>query len=131
MALEIKNDPYHSRAKNYYQVVTKKRSLFYTNDYVLDEVYPRLIYDIHLKAAEKFHEQMVSAIAKAQLVLLEVGDKDRRFAWQILHKYSDHKLSFTDATVVAHFAELHLDEVFTFDQHFHDINLPTNLGASR
>lgn len=130
MALEIKNDQYHPRARTYYQTATKSRTLFFTNDYVLDEVYTRLIYDFHLKQAREFHQQILSAVDKRQLVLLEVGDKDRKLAWLMLDKYSDHKLSFTDATIIAQVTELHLDEIFTFDRHFRDVNLPTNLDPS-
>lgn len=127
MALEITNDQYYLRARAYYQKATKGRTLFFTNDYVLDEVYTRLIYDVHLKAAQEFHQQILSAVDRRQLVILEVGDKDRQLAWQILHKYSDHEFSFTDATIVAQITELHLDEIFTFDKHFREINLSTSL----
>lgn len=122
----IKSDLYNFAAKKAYAYYKNARALFYTNDYVLDEVYTRLIYDVHLKAAQKFHEQIKSALNKRQLVLLDVGDKDRKQAWQILDKYAEHRLSFTDATIVTQFIELNLDEIFTFDSHFRDIRLPTN-----
>jgi len=127
MGYEIKNDQHHGEASAYFKKAKKDRALFYTNSYVLAETYTRLIYDLHLKAAEIFHEHVLSSVEKHQLVVLEIVPEDRQRAFEILKKFSDHKLSFTDATIVANFYEYHLDEVFTFDKHFKDIGLPTNL----
>lgn len=47
-------------------------------------------------------------------------------AWKELERFKDHKLSFTDATIIVCFKEYGLDEVFTFDEEFAKINIPTN-----
>lgn len=127
IALELNNDQWHQKAVECHQKYRKTRSIFYTNNYVLSEVYTRLIYDVHLKSAYTFHEQIASLLFENQLVLLEVGHIERENTWKQLLKYSDHKLSFTDGTIVAQVKELGLDQIFTFDRHFKDINLGTNL----
>lgn len=121
-------DSNHKKAVKHSDFIKENRALLFTNDYVLDETYTRLIYDIHLKSALKFRQFINNQIEKNQLTILEVEPKTRENAWKFLSKYSDHKLSFTDGTIVSHFNEYSLDEFFTFDRHFRDINLLTNLG---
>lgn len=128
IAFEVQNDLNHAKAKTYFESLKKKRAVFFTNDYVLDETYTRLIYDIHLKAAESFYTYILDLLEKRQLTLLEVEPSTRKDAWQQLLHYPDHKLSFTDATIISQFIEYNLDEIFTFDSHFRNINLPTNLA---
>lgn len=126
IALEVRKDFLHSQAKQYFALLKKKRAQFFTNDYVLVEAYTRLIYDLHLKAAKQFHDNTLRLLEKKQLALLEVEPHHREKVWEELESYSDHKLSFTDGTIIVHFHEYHFDEIFTFDKHFRDINLPTN-----
>lgn len=127
LALEIRNDIYHISAVKEVTEFKKQRALFFTNDYVLAEVYTRLIYDFHLLVASQFHEKIITG-TKTNLTILEIDDRERTLMWQKLEMYKDHKLSFTDASVVVNFIDLNLDNIFSFDRHFRDINLPTNLG---
>ena len=127
LALEIQNDQNHLLAKRYFNTLKNKRALFFTNDYVLDEAYTRLIYDLHLNIAYTFHKYISQLLKENQLSLLEVEPAVREKAWHELLKFSEHKLSFTDGVIIVHFRKYHLDEIFTFDRHFRNINLPTNL----
>lgn len=127
IALEVEKDIKHKAAKLHIRTLKKKRALFFTNEYVLVETYTRLIYDIYLSAAKQFHENVKFATKEEGLTILEVDPSVREVTWQELNRYSDHKLSFTDASIVANFKLYKLDEIFTFDRHFKDINLPTNL----
>lgn len=126
LALEVLNDSNHKKAQKHAQEIMRQRVLLFTSDYVLNETYTRLIYNVHLKAAQKFHRSIQKGL-KSNLTLFEVDYKIRNRAWKELTKYRDHQLSFTDATIVAQFKNYRLDEIFTFDHHFRSINLPTNL----
>lgn len=128
IARQIKRDKNNQLAKKHYEIYKKQRALFYTNEFVLTEVYTRLIYDVHLLAAKNFHKCILSSIEKNQLVLIEIDPKDREEAWSYLQKFSDHKLSFTDATIIANFRTYKLDEIFTFDKGFKIYGLPTNIS---
>lgn len=125
LALEVENDKCHESAKEYEQNLKKKRALLFTNDYVLAETFTRLIYDFHLQAAKNFKEKIERGLTK-NLALLEVDSVARERAWDELERYFDHKLSFTDGTIIANFKDYNLGEIFTFDKHFKDCNLPTN-----
>ena len=127
LALEVINDINHHEAEKKYKAYKGLRSVFCTNDLVLSETYTRLIYDVDLKASEKFHEQVKNLTKNGELAMFEIDSSGRDAAWFYLKKFSDHKLSFTDATIIANFKEYRIDEIFTFDRHFKEINLPTNL----
>lgn len=125
LALENRKDYYHNAAKKHLEKLKKKRARVYTNSYVLAETFTRLIYDVHLQAAKNFSRVLTKGIQK-NFAILEVDAETRERAWKELERYSDHKLSFTDGTIIANFKDYNLDEIFTFDKHFQDCNLPTN-----
>lgn len=125
LALEISNDRHHQQAKKHLQELIEKRAALFTNEYVLVETYTRLIYDIHLEAAQKFHTSILKGLTK-NLSLFEIDTAAREQTWEALKKYRDHRLSFTDASIIINFKTYQLDEIFTFDKHFRELNLPTN-----
>ena len=127
ISIEVANDINHKASILNIQKLKRERVLFFTNEYVLAETYTRLIYDINLAAAKKFHDNIKLALKEEGLTILEVDYQIREVVWAELTRYADHKLSFTDATIVVNFKHYKLDEIFTFDKHFKDINLPTNL----
>lgn len=126
IALKDKNDGDHDEAKKHLQLLKKKRAQLFSNDYILAETYTRFIYDFGLDAAIDFYQSVIEG-TDYNLTVIEVDERARQNAWRILRKYSDHKLSFADATAAVSFFDYQLDEIFTFDRHFRDINLPTNL----
>ena len=126
IAMHDYSDQFSSLAADYYHEIRRKRALLYTNDYALDETYTRLIYDKGLSVAIQFDRQIKSAVKQNQLTILEVDLSTRKQTWKVLKKYKDHKLSFTDGTIVANFKDYRLDTIFTFDKHFKELNLPTN-----
>lgn len=128
LAIEIKNDVNHKKATEYKTSLQKQRALLFTNDYILAETYTRLIYDKHLKAALNFRDKILKGVKSSALVILNVDISNTDAAWKELKHFSDHKLSFADATIIVHFKKYRLDHIFTFDSHFRDINLPTNLS---
>ena len=126
LALEIKNDVNHLAAKKFLYFLQRKRALLYTNPFVLSETYTRLIYDVSLFAAKKFHENILQG-TKSNLTILEIDKTEREFIWEQLFQYRDHKLSYTDVSITVCYKNYQLDTIFTFDSHFRNINLSTNL----
>ncbi|TSC85299.1 MAG: nucleic acid-binding protein, contains PIN domain [Microgenomates group bacterium Gr01-1014_16] len=127
IALKDRDDRDHDKAKKHLQFLKKKRALLFCNDYILAETYTRFIYDFGLNEAISFNQSVVEG-ADLNLTVIEVNEGARQSAWRLLRKYADHKLSFADATAAVSFLDYQMDEIFTFDGHFRDINLPTNLG---
>ena len=77
LGIFIENDPYSDAAQAYYKKLKKQRVLLYTNEHILDEVYTRMIYDVHLKAAETVHRKLMNSVAKEQLHILEIPSSCR------------------------------------------------------
>ena len=126
IALWDKNDKNHIEAKKHLQLLKRRRARLFSNDYILSETYTRFIYDFGLNAALEFYQSVVEG-AEHNLTVIEIDEGARQSVWRFLRKYSDHKLSFADATAAVCFLNYELDEIFTFDGHFREINLPTNL----
>ena len=103
LAIDIANDYNHKEAIKHKALLEKQRVMLFTNEYVLAETYTRLIYDKHLKAASEFHQRIIKGIKEGSLAILELDYSDREETWRELKHYSDHKLSFTDGTVIANF----------------------------
>lgn len=125
LALQVKNDIANQAAKEYFTNLKAKRSLLYSNDYILLETYTRLIYGVNLEAAKKFRQFVQQAVQAGELVLLEVDNQTLTLAWTKLEQYSDQQLSLADATIMAHLEIYHLDSIFSFDQDFKKCNLET------
>ncbi len=126
LALENKNDINHLQAKKYINIITKVRPLFFTNNLVLSEVFTRLIYDAGLYAVIDFNDA-VNKGAMLNLRVMEISELENSFVFEELKKYDDKKLSFTDGSIVYQFKKYRFDEIFTFDHHFKQIGLKTNL----
>ncbi|MBU1110000.1 PIN domain-containing protein [Patescibacteria group bacterium] len=127
LALQIKNDLHHHAARKFSQKLEGRRAHLFTNSFVLSEAYTRLIYDVNLEAARVLRQKVIAGSNKGNLTLIEVNSMDRNQAWEILRKFSDHKLSFTDATIIANFEKYRMDIIFTFDRHFEAVKLPTQM----
>lgn len=127
LALEIKNDINHSKAREFLQTLKKRRALLFTNAFVLAETYTRLIYDVSLDIAKKFHGSINQGI-KSNLTILEVDKTAHDLVWKQLDKFKDHKFSYIDGTIIVQFKNYQLDTIFTYDRQFRNINLPTSFS---
>lgn len=127
LATEIGNDYNYKAAVKHKAFLERKKAMVFTNEYVLAETYTRIIYDKHLSAAYEFHKKIMRGVKGGSLSIVEIDHAGRENVWKELLRYADHQLSFIDATIVVQFKQFKLDEIFTFDRHFRDINLPTNL----
>jgi hypothetical protein len=125
IAYKVDKDEHSEIACLHMEELMGKKAWLYTNIFVLSETYSRLIYDVNLNSAVEFKDYILEGVGK-HLKILNWRFEDQTGVWDVLQKYSDHKLSFTDATIVANVKTYRLNEVFTFDDHFRDIGLATN-----
>jgi len=113
-ALTIPKDQHNSKAKAIYKQIKKEKSIIYTSDYVLDEVYTLLKTRSSHATSIKFMDQ----IDKTRIVILRVTEEIEESAKAIFRKFPDKKLSFTDCTSFALINHFKIDTVFAFDDHF-------------
>lgn len=113
-ALTIPKDQHNLRAKSLYNQLKEYKALFYTSDYVLDEVYTLLKTRGSHRTAVNFMDQ----INKTGISFLRITEELEEYAKDIFKRFDDRRLSFTDCTSFALINQLEVKAVFAFDEHF-------------
>jgi len=126
LALSVDKDKDHGWGKQEYQLYLKEKALFYTHNFILSEYYTRVLYDHsqnELKMAFKLIEGLKS---KNQLKLLEINQELFDQTQQAMLKFTEHKLSFVDASIYVCVQKYQLDQTFTTDSGLAKIGLQTS-----
>lgn len=124
VALLVESETAHKMVAKKYLDYRQRRASFITSDYVLDELFTRLqYYKLDLR---KYIEKLKSSIAKNEIVVLRIEEGLFDKALGVFLKFSDHKISFTDATSFVLYKDFALDEIFTLDSDFKKIRLTTS-----
>lgn len=120
-----------TKEKNHRQIVdyliseVKKGSKFFTSDYVLDETFTRLITDQSYHTTKTLKEKVKVLEKEKQLLVLWTDEVFFNKAWTVFTKFSEHRLSFTDASIIAYVQDLKIDEILTLDSDFKKVGLTT------
>ncbi|OGE64936.1 hypothetical protein A3I48_04170 [Candidatus Daviesbacteria bacterium RIFCSPLOWO2_02_FULL_36_7] len=126
IAYFIKQEKFHDDVVRKYKFYRQQKATLLTSDYILDE----LLTWFSAKQSKQILERLVLAIQKMidakELKVLSVDQTIFRKAQEILIKFSDHKISFTDATSYCLYKDFTLDEVFTLDDDFKRMRLNTS-----
>ncbi len=86
-----------------------------TTNYIIDETITLLARNLGARLAYKIGSDLLKeCFAK----IIRVSLDDEKKALEILHKYSDKKLSFTDCLSFVIMENLKIETAFTFDEHF-------------
>lgn len=125
VALLVEKETDHKIVAKKYHDYRQNRAILFTSDYVLDELFTRLLYyqQVDIK---KYIEKLKESISKGEITVLRVDEALFEKALEAFLKFSDHKISFTDATSYTLFKDFSLDEVFTLDDDFKKIRVATS-----
>ena len=126
MALILKDESFHKKVVNKYKVYKKSRAQLITSDYVLDELYTRCVYRAGSHGAKLATNLIKEAVASNELTILEIDSDIFQKAEPVFLKFSDNKISFTDATSYILYKDFALDEIFTLDDDFKKIRTTTS-----
>jgi hypothetical protein len=118
LALNDRNDQYHSEAVSKLKIVTKQKIELITSEYVLDESITIIRYRVSHKAAVVFGDSLMNSTI---VTVADITEEERFRAWMLFKKYDDKELSFTDCTSFALMNKLKLRKAFAFDDHFKQI----------
>ncbi len=121
----LTKERYHKKVVDYVISEVKKRSKFFTSDYVLDETFTRLITDQSYHTAKTLKEKVKVLEKEKQLLILWTDEVFFNKAWAIFTKFSEHRLSFTDSSIVTYAQDLKIDEILTLDTDFKKVGLTT------
>ena len=124
VALLVENENDHEKVAKKYSEYRQGRATLFTSDYILDELFTRLLY---YKVNIKKHIQTLrKAIAEGEITVLKVDETLFEKSIDLLIKFSDQKISFTDATSFYLYKDLSLDEIFTLDNDFKKMRVNTS-----
>jgi len=118
LALNDKNDQYHSEAVSRLNAVAKQKIELITSEYVADESITIIRYRVSHKAAVVFGDALMNSTI---VTVADITDEERFLAWMLFKKYDDKELSFTDCTSFALMNKMRLRKAFAFDDHFKQI----------
>lgn len=126
MALILKDESCHKKVVNQYKAYKKGRAQLITSDYILDELYTRCVYRAGSYGAKLATNLIKETVTSNELAVLEVDSDVFQKAELVFLKFSDHKISFTDATSYVLYKAFSLDEVFTLDHDFKKMRVNTS-----
>ncbi len=126
IALIVKTERRHKEIFEQYKQYSAENTFFYTNYFVINELYTRLAYDLSSPQLKKLVQETQNLLRKQFIQLLTIDPILFRKAETYLIKFCEHKISFTDVIIYTTVKELKLDEVFTIDSDFKKIGLKTN-----
>lgn len=119
----LQKEIHHRRIYDYFIKEARLGSKFFTSDYVLDETYTRLLTNQSLQDAKNFRKYVKEAEVQRNLLVLFTDEVIFNKAWFFFEKFSEHGLSFTDATIYTFVKDLKIDEILTLDQGFKKVGV--------
>lgn len=126
IALFVSSEKYHKQIADKYADYRKQRALFYTSYYILDELFTRLIYDFGKTFTQKIINLLLKSIEKEEIMILDIDEETFKKSLDVLLKFSEHKISFTDSTTYVLHRDFRLNEIFTLDSDFKKIGASTS-----
>ncbi len=125
VALLVDKETDHKKVAKKYHNYRQKRAILFTSDYILDELFTRLLYYKQVDV-KKTIQKLKESISAGEITMLKIDEALFEKALEAFLKFSDHKVSFTDATSYALLKDFSLDEIFTLDNDFKKMRLNTS-----
>lgn len=126
IAYFVKQEKYHDDVVNRYKLFRQQNTTLITSDYILDE----LMTWFCAKQSKSMLEKLVLSIQRMQnsgeIEVLSVDQLVFKKAQEILLKFSEHKISFTDATSYVLYKDYSINEIFTLDDDFKRMRVTTS-----
>ena len=115
IARYLSHDQYHTQATSAWKRIRDRRETCFTTNFVLNEVFTLLGRRAgNLFAAERAHNIYSSKVIK----ILRPDHNAELQAIEILQKFADQRISFTDCVSFAIMRQERIKRAFSFDRHF-------------
>lgn len=126
MTLILKEESYHTKVVTKYRDYKQARAQLITSTYILDELFTRCVYRAGNYGAKLAIKLIQEIIDSGELTVLDIDSQIFKKAQNIFLKFSEHKISFTDATSYVLYKDFSLDEIFTLDDDFKKMRVNTS-----
>lgn len=125
ISYSLTNQPKHSTIKKLLRQFIKGGAMICTSNDVIDETVTRLVYSTNPLIVKKFIDFIKQAIATKSLNQLWVGEEIQTEAFNLVSKFSEHKLSLTDSTTIALMKYFGIEQVLSLDSDFKKVGVST------
>lgn len=122
----IKQEAHHLEVTRKYEVYRRQKAAFLTSNYVICELLTWFNAKYHKSVLEKVVSTLVKLEDDGEINVLYIDRVIAKKSLDILIKFSDHKISFTDATTYVLYKDFSLDEIFTLDDDFKKMRINTS-----
>lgn len=124
VALADRSDPNHAQAAALHRQLFGSNRPYVTTDFVVNEVITYLYNALAASQAQSFVGSIFTGVHGGTYRLVHVSPEQFHRAWIMRQKYHDKPdISFVDFTSFVVMQELGIQDVFTGDAHFRQINL--------
>lgn len=128
VALALKRDQNHARARAQHKALRRARHLYVTTNFVLSELIAHLYTTLTAEQAEAFVSNLLASAEAGTYRLVHVSPDQFQKAWQLRRRYCDKPdISFVDFTSMVVMQDEGLDNVFSGDAHFEQVGMGFHL----
>lgn len=122
----IKQEAHNAEVTRKYQIYRKQKATFLTSDYILCELLTWFNAKYHTSILEKVISSIETMENEREINVFYIDKALAKKSRNVLLKFSDHKISFTDATTYVLYKDFALDEIFTLDNDFRKMRIGTS-----
>lgn len=126
IAYFIKQEAHNGEVTKKYEVYRKQKATFLTSNYIICELLTWFNAKYHRSVLEKVVSTLTRLENEGEMSVLYIDRVIARKSLETLIKFSDHKISFTDATSYVLYKDFNLEEVFTLDDDFKKMRINTS-----
>ena len=117
VAVKDRREKHHAAAVAYLGDLAGRQEQLVTTDFILDETYTLLLYDVGYEVTVQFKREIDLLFAKQTLDIIHVGPAIQAEAWTVFERFNrDKAWSFTDCTSYVVKRTHRLTECFGFDE---------------
>src|SRR5713101_6427507 len=118
-AIEDGGDAHHAAALRFKEELAHQGARLYVTNFVLDECYTLLLYNIGYTRTVAFKRTIDLMRAGGVLTVVHISEEIERAAWEVFERFNQDKTwSFTDCTTKVVMGSLGIQHIFAFDHHF-------------
>ncbi|OGK10304.1 hypothetical protein A2767_02945 [Candidatus Roizmanbacteria bacterium RIFCSPHIGHO2_01_FULL_35_10] len=125
-ALFSKDDSNNDRVTKKLQFYKEIESKLFTSEFVLDELFTLLLKRYAKYIVKQAMEYFYEAETLGQIKIINIDRHLFRKTYDFFLKFSEHKISFTDAVSYVLCKDFKMDEIFTLDSDFKKLRLKTS-----
>ena len=126
IAYFIKQEAHNEEVAKKYEIYRKQKATFVTSNYIICELLTWFNAKYHKSILDRVILTLARLENESEISVFYIDRVIAKKSLEILTKFSDHKISFTDATSYVLFKDFSLDEVFTLDDDFKKMRVGTS-----